>query len=102
MDSTAIYTELFDQENIPWLLDVLKDDILEVKNDKVTKQQFNQVREGEGRNAFWKAVSSIAVEKFNMKEVFNMNSTVRLAAIEKLGMEFTWLGVFLEDTVHHI
>ena len=81
-----IFIGLFDEENVPWLLGVLKEDILEVKDNKVTKEAFIRVRgEGEGNNAFWKAVSSTAVEKFNMKEVFNMNSTVRLTAIEKLG-----------------
>ena len=35
---------------------------------------------------FWRVVSQIAVEKFNMQEVFNMQSTVRLTAVENLGM----------------
>ena len=78
---------LFDEENIPWLLDLLKNDVLRVESEKVAKEQFSQVRgDSQDKNAFWKAVSAIAVEKFNMKEVFNMNSTVRLTAIEKLGM----------------
>lgn len=75
----------FEEDNIPWLLDLLKNDVLEVKGEKVTKAQFIRVRgDSEERNAFWKVVSAIAVEKFNMKEVFDMNSTVRLTAIEKL------------------
>lgn len=70
---------------------MLKCDVLEVTDDKVTKEQFTAVRgESEDGNAFWKTISSIAVEKFNMKEVFNMNSTVRLTAIEKLG---TYVGI---------
>lgn len=65
---------------------MLKEDILEVVGDKVTREQFMQVRgDSTGNNVFWKVVSQVAVEKFNMKEVFNMNSTVRLAAIERLG-----------------
>lgn len=64
---------------------MLKDDIFQVK-DKVTKEQFMEVRgDSKDKNAFWRVVSQIAVEKFNMKEVFNMSSTVRLTAIEKLG-----------------
>lgn len=64
---------------------MLKGDVFE-GSEKVTKEQFMQVRgDSQEKNAFWKVVSQIAVEKFNMKEVFNMNSTVRLTAIEKLG-----------------
>lgn len=77
--------ELLGEENIPWLLEMLKSDVFEGA-EKVTKDQFMQVRgESTAKNAFWVVVSQIAVEKFNMKEVFNMNSSVRLAAIEKLG-----------------
>ena len=67
---------------------MLKNDVMEVtKSEVVTKEQFMQVRgESAEKNAFLKVVSQIAVEKFNMKEVFNMNSTVRLSAIEKLGI----------------
>lgn len=66
---------------------MLKNDVLQVQDETVTKEHFTQVRgNSQDKNAFWKVVSAIAVEKFNMKEVFNMNSTVRLTAIEKLGM----------------
>lgn len=37
------------------------------------------------KHTFWRIVRQIAVEKFNMKEVFNMQSTVRLTAVENLG-----------------
>ncbi len=78
-------SDLFNEDNIPWLLDMLKEDVFGGA-DRITKADFMQVRgDSEDRNAFWKVVSQIAVEKFNMKEVFNMNSSVRLAAIEKLG-----------------
>lgn len=87
MDRTVLFFKaLFEEDNIPWLLELLKVDVLNVK-EKVTKEQFFQVRgESDEKHAFWKVVSAIAVEKFNMKEVFDMNSTVRLTAIEKLGM----------------
>ena len=76
---------LFDDENVPWLLDMLHCDVFE-NVEKITKDHFFQVR-GDSRenNQFWKVVSQIAVEKFNIKEVFNMKSSVRLAAIERLG-----------------
>ena len=69
---------------MPWLLDMLKNDVFCGK-EKITKGQFMEVRgDSPDKNAFWRVVSQIAVEKFNMKEVFDMRSTVRLAAIEKL------------------
>ena len=76
---------LFDEDNIPWLLEMLQSDVFE-NAEKITKEQFFQVRgDSMESNTFWKVVSQIAVEKFNIKEVFNMTSTVRLAAIERLG-----------------
>ena len=64
---------------------MLKKDIFDGA-DKITKAAFMHVRgDSDDANAFWGVVRQVAVEKFNMKEVFNMNSTVRLAAIEKLG-----------------
>lgn len=67
------------------MLEMLKMDLFEGA-EKITKEQFMQVRgDSEEQNTFWRVVSQIAVEKFNMKEVFNMNSSVRLTAIEKLG-----------------
>ena len=75
---------LFNEENVPWLLDMLKNDVFHGQ-EKITKGQFMEVRgDSPDKNAFWRVVSQIAVEKFNMKEVFDMRSTVRLAAIEKL------------------
>lgn len=64
---------------------MLKNDVF-LGNDTITKGQFMEVRgDSPDRNAFWRVVSHIAAEKFNMKEVFNMQSSVRLTAIEKLG-----------------
>ena len=63
---------------------MLKNDVFQ-GSEKVTKDQFMEIRgDSPDKNAFWRVVSQIAVEKFNMKEVFDMRSTVRLAAIEKL------------------
>ena len=54
--------------------------------DKITKEKFMEVRgDSPEKNAFWRVVSQTAIEKFNMKEVFDMKSSVRLTAIEKLG-----------------
>jgi len=76
---------LFEAENIPWLMDMLKCDIFD-SAEVITKDAFFEVRgDSVERNAFWKMASQVAVEKFNMREVFDMNSSVRLTAIEKLG-----------------
>lgn len=85
-------TGLLDEDNIPWLLNMLKEDIF-TGQDKVTKLRFMEIRgESQDKNAFWRVISQVAIEKFNMREVFNMNSTVRLTAIEKLGKgNFNWL-----------
>lgn len=85
-DYDAKITSLFDEESVPWLLNMLKNDIFGAA-EKITKNHFMNVRGDEGsqdRHAFWKVVSQIAVEKYNMQEVFNMDSSVRLTAIEKL------------------
>lgn len=54
-------------------------------SEKISRDHFMVIRgNSPDKNAFWRVVSQIAVEKFNMQEVFNMRSTVRLTAIEKL------------------
>lgn len=83
-DYEAQLSGLFNEDNIPWLLDMLKNDVFDGA-DKITKGKFMEVRgESPDKNAFWRSVSQTAVEKFNMQEVFNMKSSVRLTAIEKL------------------
>ena len=73
--------------------------------EKISKDHFMTIRgDSPEKNAFWRVVSQVAVEKFNMKEVFNMESSVRLTAIEKLGgcgrkgVELS-LGVFVHFRV---
>ena len=82
---TSFVLGLFEAENIPWLMEMLKSDVFD-NSEVITKTTFFEVRgDSVERNAFWKVVSQIAVEKFNMREVFDMNSSVRLTTIEKLG-----------------
>lgn len=77
-------TGLFDEEKVPWLLDMLKTDVF-AGAERISRDHFMTIRgDSPDKNAFWRVVSQIAVEKFNMQEVFNMRSTVRLTAIEKL------------------
>ena len=74
----------------------------------ITKDRFMHIRgDSPDKNAFWRVISQVAIEKFNMREVFNMNSTVRLTAIEKLGeITLAWCDPFhqipLIDSVYHI
>ena len=69
---------------MPWLLEMLKTDVFGGA-ERISRDHFMTVRgESPDKNAFWRQISQIAVEKFNMQEVFNMRSTVRLTAINKL------------------
>ena len=96
-----VCTGLFNEENVPWLLDMLKNDVFRGQ-EKITKGQFMEVRgDSPDKNAFWRVVSQIAVEKFNMKEVFDMRSTVRLAAIEKLCKRLRSILAFCTCTQAH-
>ena len=53
--------------------------------EMISREHFMTVRsDSPNKNTFWRMVSLVAVEKLNMQEVFNMSSTVRLTAIEKL------------------
>ena len=55
---------------------------------------------------FWERVDEQARESWSMKEVFNMDSSVRVEAIENLGMFFNtsvwsvcWENIFLTSTM---
>ena len=79
-------SELFNDSQVTWLLDMLKNEVLEATDEKVTKAKFLEVRgESDYKGQFWKVISEIATEKYSMNEVFNMESTVRLTAVENLG-----------------
>ena len=80
-------SESFDDSQVTWLLEMLKDEVFEAaSSDKVTQAKFMEVRgDSKDKNHFWKVISEIAVEKYSMNEVFNMESTVRLTAVENLG-----------------
>lgn len=66
------------------MLDMLHNDVFGGAG-KISKDHFMQVRGDSKTQGFWMIVKQIAVEKFNMKEVFDMQSTVRLTAVENLG-----------------
>ena len=79
-------TDLFTDQHIPWLLDEVLHKGIFGGADEVTKEHFMLIRgDSKEKHTFWHTVRQIAVEKFNMREVFNMQSTVRLTAVENLG-----------------
>lgn len=79
-----MFTENRD-ENTSWLLEMLHDDIFGGA-PKISKEHFMQVRgDSKERHVFWEVVRQTAAEKLSMKEVFDMQSTVRLTAVENLG-----------------
>ena len=80
-------SETFDDTQVAWLLDMLKNEVFEAsETDQVTHAKFVEVRgSSEHKGHFWKVVSDLATEKYSMNEVFNMESTVRLTAVENLG-----------------
>ena len=83
-------SESFNDSQVAWLLDMLKNEVLEAsETDKVMHSKFLEVRgDSEHKGHFWKVVSDLATEKYSMNEVFNMESTVRLTAVENLGKAF--------------
>ena len=93
----ANLSESFDDSKVSWLLEMLKDEVFEAtSSDKVTQAKFMEVRgDSKDKNHFWKVVSEIATEKYNMNEVFNMESTVRLTAVENLGKCCTMITLCL-------
>jgi hypothetical protein len=75
-------TGLLDGDHV--LGDFLKSNVFAGK-EMVSRDHFMAIcGDSHDRNAFWSVVSQIAAEMFNMHEVFNVHSTVRLTAIEKL------------------
>ena len=79
-----MFTEDLD-DSTSWLLGMLHDDVFG-GTAKISKDHFMQVRgDSKEKHIFWEVVSQIAAEKLSMKEVFDMQSTVRLTAVENLG-----------------
>ncbi|XP_003385198.1 PREDICTED: uncharacterized protein LOC100641882 [Amphimedon queenslandica] len=77
---------LFTEDRIKWLLDEVLHSSIFGGAEEITKDHFMQIRgDSKEKHTFWRTVRQIAVEKFNMQEVFNMQSTVRLTAVENLG-----------------
>ena len=69
-----------------WLFNVIKNEVFKA-TDMVTKDKYlGIIDETEHGRDIWKTVIEKATEKYCIKEVFNMDSTVRLTAVENLGI----------------
>lgn len=90
---------LFDESQIPWLLDTLKNEVFEATStDVVAKTKYLEVLEEwsvSSKGEFWTVISEIATEKYNIKEVFNIGSSVRLTAVRNLGKEIIIFNVHM-------
>lgn len=74
-------------ESSEWLFNVIKNDVFKA-TDMVTKDNYLEIIGGtEHGKDIWKIVIEKATEKYCIKEVFNMKSTVRLTAVENLGKQ---------------
>ena len=74
-----------DQNKLQWILKLLHREVFGGK-DELTRKVFMEFRGLRAdKDLFWKRISQIALESYTMHEVFNMDSTVRLAAVENLG-----------------
>ena len=75
---------MFTDDSTQWLLKLIEREVFEGQ-DRVTKQQFLKFRgDTPVKHEFWKRVSRLAIESYTMHQVFHMESSVRLAAVENL------------------
>ncbi|XP_038059074.1 uncharacterized protein LOC119730313 [Patiria miniata] len=77
--------EMFKNVDQLWLLSILNNEMDEDSDGIVTKQHYNEFCTVNGeRCEFWQRVQEHALESYTMREVFSMNSTVRIDAIQNL------------------
>jgi hypothetical protein len=75
---------MFTDDSTQWLLKLLEREVFEGQN-QATKRQFMKFRgDTPVKHEFWRRVSRLAIESYNMHQVFDMDSSVRLAAVENL------------------
>lgn len=75
---------MFNEDSTQWLLKLMEREVFDSR-DRVTKEQFMKFRgDSHVKHHFWKRVSQLAIESYNMHQVFDMESSVRLAAVENL------------------
>ena len=78
--------EEFDAEKVKWFVNLLYKDVLDL-NKIITKQMYHKFC-GKNVNAnahhFYERLKEYGIGSLAMREVFDMESTVRLAAIQNL------------------
>ncbi len=81
-------TDHFGQEKEKWAIHLIYKDIFELHKtvDKSTYDKFCGKKTKGDRHLFFNRLKEYAVGSFAMREVFDMDSTVRLTAIRNLGL----------------
>eukprot|EP00057_Strongylocentrotus_purpuratus_P035544 XP_799955.3 PREDICTED: uncharacterized protein LOC577369 isoform X1 [Strongylocentrotus purpuratus] len=70
---------------LEWIIPVLKEELDEERDDIITKESYEYFCTiDEERLDFWDRVKEQALERYTMLEVFSMDSTVRIDAIQNL------------------
>nr|XP_054761800.1 uncharacterized protein LOC129268254 isoform X1 [Lytechinus pictus] len=70
---------------LEWIIPVLKEELDEEREDVITKESYEYFCTiDEERIDFWERVKEQALERYTMLEVFSMDSTVRIDAIQNL------------------
>ena len=82
------------------LFNVIRHDVFKA-TDIITKDKYlGIVDETEHGRDIWKIIIEKATEKNCIKEVFNMDSTVRLTAVENLGRQILDFYDYMPDFIH--
>ncbi len=77
--------ELFEKVDQKWLLSILCNELDEDGDGIVTLKHFKEFCVVNGESfEFWQRVQEQALESYTMREVFSMDSTVRIDAIQNL------------------
>ncbi|KAK2177786.1 hypothetical protein NP493_578g02004 [Ridgeia piscesae] len=85
-DFKSVLDSLFTKTDQEWLVSILRRELVEDEQDTVTEAKYRDFCTEDGElQPFWMRVQEQAVESFTMKEVFDMDSSVRVEAIENLG-----------------
>lgn len=78
---------MVDEKDQKWLLIILKRELeVDSNGDRVVKENYDHFCTINNEPCpFWACVQDQAIESYTIREVFNMESTVRVEAIENLG-----------------
>merc|ERR1712226_427230 len=78
---------VFNPTNIEWMINILGRELeIEDNDGQVTYENYEKFCTVDDEiQPFWDRIQDQALESWTMKEVFNMESSVRVEAIENLG-----------------